>query len=680
MKQRIALVAVSALTTGLFSVVSAPVANAAAADVVVEANAAAGTAASSHLTGSGESQGNISGTVTVTDGTGAVTMFSNGILALDALAPTTNTKFTVLTVTGGTFSSVTTGGAITTSTIAAGAVGARFGVLATPTAAGTNMVIRSFNDATAATASTGGTAVAVVTVTVVPSLSLGANAGAAAVSATAPASFGIVGTPVATQAAQTAVMYDSGTLSLRLSRGTTAATRFGVVTVSGGTIVGHVGGGTLTGLTTYGHNGETGILIRPSAAGTSLVVKYFNNATAATSSTGGTEIDKLTVTVTTAANAGTWSASNSRVQAKVLANAAVAAVTSNADEAAAPYVPNGSAGIVAFSLNDAQNQPMSTSTLVSATATNGAVVSLDGVTYNTAISGTYGGTFGNVYVAQGVANTPVTSTVVTLSVGGTVYATKNFKLVGDVASITLSKAKIGKAGAANAAGFALEVKDSAGNLISDITPSASASSINASVNAVTPAASVNDDTAAQAFTCSAVRGTSTITYTFTNAANVRITSNALPVVCAGDPLKYTASLDKASYAQGSIATLTISATDADGKPVSDYSLLGTAGSPLAITCGTQMTAVTAPVNNSDVFTSGVKTYRYAVGTTAGSYNCVVDLTAWNASSTPQSAITVAYAITGDGGTSNADVLKAIVSLIASINKQIAALQKALLRR
>ena len=35
---------------------------------------------------------------------------------------------------------------------------------------------------------------------------------------------------------------------------------------------------------------------------------------------------------------------------------------------------------------------------------------------------------------------------------------------------------------------------------------------------------------------------------------------------------------------------------------------------------------------------------------------------------------------GTQGVSNADVLKAIVSLIASINKQIAALQKALLKK
>jgi hypothetical protein len=41
--------------------------------------------------------------------------------------------------------------------------------------------------------------------------------------------------------------------------------------------------------------------------------------------------------------------------------------------------------------------------------------------------------------------------------------------------------------------------------------------------------------------------------------------------------------------------------------------------------------------------------------------------------------TARYAVT-DGGVSNAEVLKSIVALIASINKQISALQKLILRR
>jgi hypothetical protein len=48
--------------------------------------------------------------------------------------------------------------------------------------------------------------------------------------------------------------------------------------------------------------------------------------------------------------------------------------------------------------------------------------------------------------------------------------------------------------------------------------------------------------------------------------------------------------------------------------------------------------------------------------------------------TPQAASVGALKITSGGAVSNADVLKAIVSLIASINKQIAALQKALLKK
>jgi hypothetical protein len=41
---------------------------------------------------------------------------------------------------------------------------------------------------------------------------------------------------------------------------------------------------------------------------------------------------------------------------------------------------------------------------------------------------------------------------------------------------------------------------------------------------------------------------------------------------------------------------------------------------------------------------------------------------------------VSYKVAGTGAVSNADVLKSIVALIASINKQIQALQKLILKR
>jgi hypothetical protein len=515
-------------------------------------------------------------------------------------------------------------------------------------------------------------------------LIVGANAGTVALNATDTGnfSFGVVSTAAAITVAaaatpSTAVMYDSGTLAVHSDDDTTTAVESVVVT--GGTITSFTGC-TLTGLTMCGSAtaADFAIAVKPNAAGTLLVIRSYTGGTAS-SIVGATIKDQITVTVTTAATAGTFSPSNSFVNQHNAVS--VGAQVTNADTVTANYVSNGGTGYIRFSLNDVNALPMSTSTVLSASATGGAVVSFDGVTYSTSVSGTYGGTHGSVYVKQGTANTPVSAAAVTLSVSGTTYATKGFRLVGDVEKITLSSPKRNLSSGAGVAGFQLSVTDSAGNLIAGITPTAAATSINGFVASVTPAISIATDTAAQAFACSALRGTSNITYTHTNARNVTVTSNVLPVVCAGDPYKYTASLDKASYATGAIATLTIKATDLDGNAVSDYSVLGSAGAAttLSITCGTQMTAVTTPVD-ANTFTAGVATYRYAVGTTPGSYNCVVDLPKWNGTAAPQTAQTVAYTIAGDGSVSNAEVLKSIVALIASINKQIAALQKLILRR
>jgi hypothetical protein len=61
-------------------------------------------------------------------------------------------------------------------------------------------------------------------------------------------------------------------------------------------------------------------------------------------------------------------------------------------------------------------------------------------------------------------------------------------------------------------------------------------------------------------------------------------------------------------------------------------------------------------------------------TTAGKFNTIVTIPA-----SVTATATTGYAVT-DGNVSNAEVLKSIVALIASINKQIAALQKLILAR
>jgi len=143
----------------------------------------------------------------------------------------------------------------------------------------------------------------------------------------------------------------------------------------------------------------------------------------------------------------------------------------------------------------------------------------------------------------------------------------------------------------------------------------------------------------------------------------------------GAAYSYTAALDKSTYAPGELATLTITAKDSSGNPASDSSTLGASGASVAI-AGSYMTAVTAPTD-VDTFTSGVKKYQFIVGSTEGDYQMAVNVP--NVDSTTPYALKYSIKATS-AAVSNADVLAAIVKLIASINKQIAALQKAITKK
>jgi len=138
--------------------------------------------------------------------------------------------------------------------------------------------------------------------------------------------------------------------------------------------------------------------------------------------------------------------------------------------------------------------------------------------------------------------------------------------------------------------------------------------------------------------------------------------------CAGGINTYTISTDKAAYKIGEIATLTFDAKDSTGAAVSDFTTMPSADG-LSWGGGTVITNT----STSNAFTAGKRTYQ-AQMTTAGSFNVVSVI----AGSTTKTA-TAAYTISG-GDASNADVLKSIVALIASINKQIQALQKLILAR
>jgi hypothetical protein len=175
-------------------------------------------------------------------------------------------------------------------------------------------------------------------------------------------------------------------------------------------------------------------------------------------------------------------------------------------------------------------------------------------------------------------------------------------------------------------------------------------------------------------------GTKAVTVYAYSAAGTKITSNAETLTCEDAAVyTYTAALDKAKYSQGDVATLTITAKGSGGNATAYGTTPGT-GYSVAMP---GMTAVVAPATTDTESASrtGVWTYTYTVNVGAeGAYNGAVKIAVSSTSAQYNKALTVPYSIASAGGVSNADVLKAIVSLIASINKQIAALQKALLKK
>jgi hypothetical protein len=97
-----------------------------------------------------------------------------------------------------------------------------------------------------------------------------------------------------------------------------------------------------------------------------------------------------------------------------------------------------------------------------------------------------------------------------------------------------------------------------------------------------------------------------------------------------------------------------------------------------------LTNVSATGAAAGLGNTGTKTYTYTVGTasgmTAGTYTSIIDFTTLTGAGTAVKATPTYKLSSGGDTTTNADVLKSIVALIASINKQIQALQKLILKR
>jgi len=463
------------------------------------------------------------------------------------------------------------------------------------------------------------------------------------------------------------------------------ASNYNSIVVSGGTLSGvsleSGNGGAYSGdRTTYvdtATNKAFAINVTPNAGVTTMTVASYEGASvAAATPTNGTLKGVWVFTIVAAGSSDAVSAAKSYITVDTGASNA-----STVDIASGFTLANGATGYISVFAKDAYNVNLVDSNhSYTVSATNGAKVSFSSA-YPTASSHVTSGTRPTVvYVTQGTSNTAVT-TDISVVVDGVNIGTKSLSFSGDITKITTSVLGIGAVGSGTSVNklVAYKAYDAAGNRVA-----LSAPAIKGTDSVVNSAAVTTAETA----TTTGVIGVNCATYgtnkglylAWVNAAGATIVSSPFAVSCAGDMYTYTATLDKKSYKQGEIATLTIKGLDVKGQPSNDITTIGSSTYKPAIS-GSYMTAVSAPVY-TDYTTNGVITYQYIVGNTAGSYSMAVDLplvTNPSANYT-DSAKSIGYTIEGDGSVSNAAVLASIVQLIASINKQIAALQKALTKK
>ena len=450
--------------------------------------------------------------------------------------------------------------------------------------------------------------------------------------------------------------------------------------------------------------------ITPSSGASSMTVYlYDTGSTVPTTSnyTAGTLAGQIVVTIAASSTAGTVSTAKSAVW-YAHAAAGVASLTADDTTTATEANPNGGTGaysILQFAnirVRDAYGTSISSSSgLLTASATNGAYINLGSAattaTQSTAFYTGNGNAFDNSFLTVKNPTSAALSTTVTVSYNGVVIGTKSFTFTGNVAKVILSAPTTGTIGAAaTSTGTAtIAFADSAGNAVYPSTTSTAYPAANlitdaGSTNAYVTGGAVynvgaNNDwpTSTSAgvwqFNCGPSAGSANVVVKYSNNDGTVTSSNALPITCAGSAATYTAALDKTTYAPGDIAILKVTfkdskgnlAADAAGNIASSTSKPSLSGGNLSLIGGTDA----ATGLGTDTTTNGVATYKFVVGAPVidpyggqlvvsfGVVNAGVGVTQ-----------NVSYKI-ASGSTSLNDVLKGIVSLIASINKQIAALAK-----
>jgi hypothetical protein len=538
-----------------------------------------------------------------------------------------------------------------------------------------------------------------------------------AISSAAASSVGLVavgdlsgaGTRVA-GTTQTAILLSNGSLVVYTD---STAVSGGTITVEGGTVGSGVNTSAINGSQTvaaYAHGaGYVSVVITPSSGAKTMTVRGYNQLAAGTGADGstsnptsGTLFGQISVTIASSATNGVISVANSGIYYKANGTAQTSSTVTSDDTTTTVYnnyksgskLPWNKTNFAIIRAVDAYGMAVSSNTgLLTATATNGAYVNLASGT-NVVAAGTQSTAFvantqpdGNTLAVSAPSAAPL-STVVTVAFNGVTIGTKSFTFTGPITKVTLgAQNKITLNGSTASTGDGVKAAtisfaDAAGNTIYPVLndtayptsgfAASSSATVGSLVLSVTPTSSltgyVNFNAASDAATKSA-------TAIYTNIDGSVATSNTVNLSNAGTGVSYTASYDKNTYTPGAIATLSVTFKDSKGNLAADnpttlyFSQYEATARPLLSVAGGTLAA--AP-STTTATSNGVATFTVLTGV-EGSYQTAVNL--GTVSGLTQTTPATAGFSVSSGSTSLNDVLKGIVSLIASINKQIAALAK-----
>ena len=440
----------------------------------------------------------------------------------------------------------------------------------------------------------------------------------------------------------------------------------------------------------------------PNGVGTMYIYSYSGTASA------GTLAGAAVVTVAAAGASGTPNVAASTLAMNDQASTNVVHPTGGADSLTGGTVSYGGVASIYTRVRDVYEVGVN-ATVAIAQATNGALVKWDSQVPTAPVDvAAVNWTSVNHYV--GVKANGAKTTTVTITVSGVVIGTKTIKFLGDVAKIEATVSGVQSTTTAGGTALAQDttvglllgykVLDADGNLIPE---PATAVALYDGTNIVIPAVTVVTAQSSGrvalglgglgAWTCAGVEGTASIRLSTKTALAVDVISNPVTVKCAANQATYTISTDKATYNTGDIAEVTVTFKTSTGTVPNDQMNMAqsyTAASAAACTAS----AANTPTLTSAAFkslvvtpacgdrsTAGVVKYKAVVDQTPGSYQIAYVAPAVDALALGGKAQTAAITVVSStSSVSFSEVLNSVVALIASINKQIQALQKLILKR